>query len=134
MIVRVMAIAAALAAECAAQGGTALLRPVCGPTDGPAVQLELPVDGNHPQFRLRIDRPIGEVAGKNLVVRGPDDAAAYPQWCNAEGCDPVRSTAELGALRGDSSITVHVRTARPDGTPFEWRGVARWHGETLVCG
>jgi hypothetical protein len=37
-------------------------------------------------------------------------------------------------VRGDSSVSVRVRAPGPDGKPFSWNGVARWKGETLVCG
>ena len=132
------ACAAALLAGCA--HGAATLRPVCARNDAPAVMLQVPAAANaqYPYFRLRIDRPLGEVAGTNVVVRNPDAAGPSAEWCDASGCRLLRSatptTAAFGPLRRDSSMTVDLRTTRPNGTPFTWRGTAPWHGETLVCG
>jgi hypothetical protein len=129
---------ALLVAECA-HGSTATLRPVCAPDDAPAVMLQVPAAANaqYPYFRLRVDQPVGDVAGRNVVVRNPDAAGPSAEWCDENGCRVIRSgptTATFGTLRGDSSMSVRVRAPRPDGAPFEWAGVARWKGQTLVCG
>jgi hypothetical protein len=133
------ALASVAIAGCARPGGDAMLRPVCAPNDAAAVMLQVPgvADAEHPYFRLRIERPLGQVARTHVVVRDPDAAGPSAEWCGADGCSVVRSgatTADFGAMRGDSSVPVHLRSARPDGTRFEWSGVARWKGETLVCG
>jgi len=134
------ALAGVLLAGCAHGGPNATLRPVCARNDAPAVMLQLPAKGNaqYPYFRLRIERPIGQVAGQDVVVRDPDAAGPSAEWCDASGCRVIRSatatTATFGPLRGDSSVTVRLRTTAPDGKPFAWEGVAPWHGETLVCG
>jgi len=135
---RAILLAAAWGTVCAQGGSTALLRPVCGPTDAPAVQLELPAARGEPQFRLRFDGPASALAGHDVTVRGTGDPHFYPQWCNADGCDPIRSetatTATFGRFRDDSTLTVRLRTTAPDGKPFAWEGVARWRDERLVCG
>ncbi|HSU12766.1 hypothetical protein [Longimicrobium sp.] len=122
-----------------AGSATATLRPVCAPNDAAAVLLEvLAAAPEQPRFRLRLSRPLGEVTGRRVEVRDPGDPDVDAQWCDADGCSVIRSamptTADFGALQGDSSVSVRVRAARPDGTPFAWAGVARWKGETLVCG
>ncbi|MFL5541219.1 MAG: hypothetical protein ACJ8J0_19685 [Longimicrobiaceae bacterium] len=120
-------------------GGTATLRPVCAPTDAGAVMLEVPAGrAEYPRFRLRIPGAIREVAGQRVTVSQPDsNVTAYADWCDGRECRVVRpgpTTAAFGSLRPDSSVRVELRTTRPDGTPFTWRGVAPWHGERLICG
>ncbi|HEX8245198.1 MAG TPA: hypothetical protein VF541_16925 [Longimicrobium sp.] len=132
--------AAALLGCTHAQDGRATLRPVCAPTDAFAVMLEVPATSQeYPRFRLRMDRPLAEVAGRQVVVRDPDQPSdTYADWCDGNQCRVVRAAtptiATFGEMRRDSSVTVRVRTAGPDGKPFAWDGVARWHGERLVCG
>ena len=135
------ACAAAALLGCAhAQDGRATLRPVCAPNDAAAVMLEVPATADeYPRLRLRVDRPLAEVAGRQVVVRDPDQPSdTYVDWCDGSQCRVVRSatptTATFGDVRGDSSVTVHLQTTMPDGKPFTWAGVARWHGERLVCG
>jgi hypothetical protein len=125
---------------CAHAGpGAATLRPVCAPNDAAAVLLEVPAAApEQPRFRLRLSRPLGEVVGRQVTMRGAGDPDVDAEWCDANGCSVIRSatptSADFGALQGDSSVSVRVRAARPDGTSFTWAGVARWKGETLVCG
>jgi hypothetical protein len=73
-----------------------------------------------------------------VVVSNPDSAGPYADWCDAGGCvvlrSPTPTTAAFGPLRRDSSITVDLRTTRPNGKPFTWRGAVPWHEERLVCG
>jgi hypothetical protein len=114
---------------CSFGGRDAVLRPVCAPNDAPAVLLEVPASaGEYPRFRLRMTGHVGEYAGKRIEVASPDATGPTAEWCDESGCNVIRSpmptTADFGGLRGDSSITVQVRSSRPDGTPFSWSGVA----------
>jgi hypothetical protein len=138
---RVPALAAALLlAGCTHVEETARLFPVCARNDGPAVMFQVPANPNaeYPYFRLRVERPLGEVASQRIVVTNPDAAGPSAEWCDANGCRVIRSStptvAAFGPLRRDSSVSVHLRADAPDGTPFAWDGLARWKGETLVCG
>jgi len=92
----------------------------------------------YPRFRLRMTGPVGDVAGRRVTVSDPDADGPYAEWCDGSECRVLRSatptTAALGPLQRDSSMSVDLRTTTPDGKPFTWRGVAPWHGETLVCG
>ena len=137
-------IAAVLLAGCtpassaSVQSGGATLRPVCGPTDGPAVLLEVADSAREsPRFRLRVSGTIGALAGREVVARD-DDGDAYVDWCDGDDCQPARAataaTVRFGPLRSDSSVTARVQATGPDGRPFAWNGVARWHGERPICG
>lgn len=126
------------AASASAQSGGATLRPVCGPTDGPAVLLEVADTARtSPRFRLRVSGTVGALGGREVVVRGNDDDA-YVDWCDGDDCQPPRAatttTVSFGPPRSDSSLVARVRTTGPDGRPFAWNGVARWRGERLLCG
>jgi hypothetical protein len=126
------------ASSASVQSGRATLRPVCGPTDGPAVLLEVSDTAREsPRFRLRVSGSVGELGGREVVVRENDDDA-YVDWCDGDECHPPRNatatTVRFGPLRSDSSAAVRVRTTGPDGKPFAWSGVARWHGERPICG
>jgi hypothetical protein len=137
---RTTAAAAALLLAGCTHAGNATLRPVCAPNDAAAVMLEVPAGTTqYPRFRLRVSRPIGEVAGRRVTASHPDSAGdVYADWCDGNECRVVRSatptTAAFGPLGRDSSLSVDLRTTRPDGTPFTWRGTAPWRGETLICG
>ena len=125
-------------ASAPATGQEAPLRPVCGPTDGPAVQLEVPAAARESsRFRLRVSGTVGELGGREVVARGDDDDA-YADWCDGDDCRPARAataaSVSFGPLQSDSSLTARVRTTAPDGTAFAWEGVARWQGERPLCG
>lgn len=127
------------ASSASVQGGGATLRPVCGPTDGPAVLLEVAdTVRESPRFRLRVSGTVGELGGREVVVRDGGNDDAYVDWCERDDCQPPRAatttTVRFGPLRSDSSLTARVRTTGPDGRPFAWNGVARWHGERMLCG
>jgi len=133
------AAAALLLAGCT-HGATATLRPVCAPNDAGAVMLEVPAGAaEYPRFRLRMPGAVGEVAGRRVTASPPDSAGdVYADWCDGKECRVVRSTtpttAAFGPLGRDSSVSVDLRTTKPDGTSFTWRGTAPWRGETLICG
>ena len=130
------ALAAAALLGCA-QGGRATLRPVCAPNDAPAVELRIRATAReYPQFRLRVAKPPGELAGDGLTISGAGDGLASAQVCETRGCHAPRMTlATFGALRSDSSMAVHV-SVRPfiGGRRLTWDGVARWQGAAPVCG
>jgi hypothetical protein len=140
--VLLLALVSAALAGCTHSGSTgdAILRLVCARNDGSATELSVPPSPSaaYPQFRLRVDQPLAQVAGKVIQVTDPDSAGAYAQWCDASGCRVVRpgpTSVTFGTLRADSSITVDVRTTGADGKAFAWRGVARWHGgDVSACG
>lgn len=121
------------------QDGGATLRPTCGPADEPAVLLEVAAfAAEHPRFRLRVNGTLGELAGRSYEVRGAEGEAAFADWCDRAECRTAPSatatTATFGPLRADSAVAVRLRTARPDGRPFTWSGVAVWHPQTMMCG
>ena len=127
------------ASSASAAGGGATLRPTCGPADEPGVMLEVPATAaEHPRFRLRISAPVGQVAGQTVTARDAGTAGPYADWCDGDDCRAVGSgtatTAAFVAMRADSSLPVRLRTTRPGGEPFNWSGVAAWHGQTLLCG
>lgn len=127
------------AASAPVQSGRATLRPVCGPTDGAAVQLEVSDTArDSSRFRLRVSGTVGELGGREVVVRDSGDDDTYVDWCDGDDCRPARAatttTVSFGPLRSDSSIVARVRTTGPDGKPFAWEGVARWQGAQLLCG
>jgi hypothetical protein len=134
------AAAALLLSGCTHAAGNATLRPVCAPTDARAVMLEVPAGtAEYPRFRLRMPGAIGEVARRRVTASPPDSAGdVYAEWCDGNECRVVRSatptTAAFGPLGRDSSVSVDLRTTKPDGTPFTWRGTAPWRGEPLICG
>ena len=128
------------ASSSSVRGGRAALRPVCGPTDGPAVMLEVPATAQeYPRFRLRVSGTVGELGGREVVVRDPDQSDdPYADWCDGNECRVARGATptrvSFGPLWSDSSVAARVRTTGPDGKPFAWDGVARWHGARPICG
>jgi hypothetical protein len=131
--------ALALAGCTHAPSGEAMLRPVCARNDGAATELSVQTTAaEFPQFRLRVEQPLAQVAGRVVQVTNPDAHGPYAQWCDANGCRVVRpgpTSVTFGTLRPDSSATVDVRTTGADGKPFAWRGVARWHAQDVsTCG
>jgi len=119
--------------------GMGALRPTCGPADEPGVLLEVPVSAAaFPQFRLRVDGTVGDLIGRHYEVRGAEGETAFADWCgDASDCRPVPgavTTAAFGPMTADTSVAVRVRSTAPGGEPFAWSGVARWHGQTMMCG
>lgn len=116
----------------------------CGPTDGPAVIIQLARDsiqsvgGPRPAINLFLWRGIGDIAGRSFRMEpNSNDGFASQVWLPATPptiFESLTGTVEIRRVEPDSTIVGFVDVRFTDGTRFARSFSARWQSVRTVCG
>jgi hypothetical protein len=117
----------------------------CGPTDGPAVTIQLARDsiqsmgGPRPAINLFIWRGIGDIAGRSFrLEQNSNDGFATRVWLPATPrpiLESLTGTVDIRRVEPDSTIVGFLDVRFTDGTRFARTFSARWRPTPgFACG